>query len=84
MEIIDELERLPRGPYSGAVGYFGPHDDMDTCIAIRMIVFQGDQFTIPVGAGIVADSVPEMEFREIQDKAGQSLAALKAAVGGEL
>lgn len=84
MEIIDELERLPRGPYSGAVGYFGPHDDLDTCIAIRMIVFQGDRFTIPVGAGIVADSIPEMEFREIQDKAGQSLAAIKAAVGGEL
>ena len=84
MEIIDELERLPRGPYSGAVGYFGPRNEMDTCIAIRMIIFQGDRFTIPVGAGIVADSVPEMEFKEIQDKAGQSLAAIKAAMGGEL
>jgi anthranilate synthase component 1 len=84
MEIIDELEHLPRGPYGGAVGYFGPHNRMDTCIAIRMMLFQGDSFTVPVGAGIVADSIPEMEFKEINNKAAGSLAALRAAVEGEL
>ena len=82
MEIIDELEPRARGPYSGAVGWFGPQNEMDTCIAIRMVLFQGQKFTIPVGAGIVADSIPEMEFKEIQHKAAQSVAALKAALGG--
>ena len=43
MEIIDELESLPRGPYAGGVGRFGPGQEMDTCIAIRMIQFQGRQ-----------------------------------------
>jgi len=84
MEIIDELEYQPRGPYAGAVGHFGRRNQMDTCIAIRMILFQGDRFTIPVGAGIVADSIPEMEYKEIQNKAGQSLAALRSAAQGEL
>ena len=84
IQIIDELEGRARGPYSGAVGYFGPGDEMDTCIAIRMILFEGDRFFIPVGAGIVADSVPEMEYKEIQNKAAQSLAALEAAARGGL
>ncbi len=84
MQIIDELESWPRGPYAGAVGYFGPQNEMDSCIAIRMLLFERDRFQVPVGAGIVADSVPEMEFQEIQDKAAQSLAALRACVGGEL
>ncbi|MBW2619444.1 MAG: anthranilate synthase component I family protein, partial [Deltaproteobacteria bacterium] len=76
MQIIDELEAAPRGVYSGAVGYFGPDNQMDTCIAIRMIVFQDGRFTIPVGAGIVADSEPAMEYQEIQQKAAQSIAVL--------
>jgi anthranilate synthase component 1 len=84
MQIIDELEYWPRGPYSGAVGYFGQQNEMDTCIAIRMILFQGGRFTIPVGAGIVADSIPKMEFKEIQNKAAQSIAALQAAAEGVL
>ena len=84
MQIIDELEDKDRGPYSGAIGYFGPQNDMDTCIAIRMVLFQGDKFKIPVGAGIVADSIPEMEYEEIQHKAAQSLAAVRAAARGEL
>ncbi|MEW6262307.1 MAG: anthranilate synthase component I family protein [Thermodesulfobacteriota bacterium] len=83
MQIIDELEARVRGPYAGAVGYFGPGNEMDTCIAIRLIVFEGNRFTIPVGAGIVADSEPEMEYREIHHKAGQSLMALKLAAEGE-
>jgi anthranilate synthase component 1 len=84
MEIIDQLETRPRGPYSGAIGYFGPGGDMDTCIAIRMMLFRGDRFSVPVGAGIVADSVPEMEYKEIENKSAQSLAAIRAALGGEL
>ncbi len=82
MEIIDELESSSRGPYAGAVGYFGPNGIMDTCIAIRTILFQGDRFIIRVGAGIVADSVPEMEYKEIQNKAAQSILALEAAAEG--
>lgn len=83
MEIIDELEQgRARGPYAGAVGYFGPGRRMDTCIAIRMLQFQGDEFTVQVGAGIVADSIPEMEYEEINHKAAQSLAALKTASKG--
>ncbi len=84
MEIIDELEGSPRGPYAGAVGYFGPGDVTDTCIAIRTILFQEDRFTIRVGAGIVADSIPEMEFKEIENKAAQSISAIKTATKGEL
>ena len=84
MEIIDELENFPRGPYGGAVGYFGLNDEMDTCIAIRMILFKEDRFTVNVGAGIVADSVPEMEYEELEHKAAQSIAALRSAARREL
>ena len=83
MQIIDELEAAPRGVYSGAVGYFGPDNQMDTCITIRVIVFQDGRFTIPVGAGIVADSEPAMEYQEIKQKAAQSVAVLRAAAGEE-
>jgi anthranilate synthase component 1 len=83
MEIIDELEFEPRGPYAGAVGYFGPDNIMDTCIAIRTILFEQGRFTIRVGAGIVADSIPEMEYKEIQNKAAQSIRALEAAAEGK-
>ncbi len=82
MEIIDELEFDSRGPYAGAVGYFGPDGSTDTCIAIRIILFQGNHFTIRVGAGIVADSIPEMEYKEIQNKAAQSILAVEAAAKG--
>ena len=82
MEIIDELESDSRGPYAGAVGYFGQDGSTDTCIAIRIILFQGNRFTIRVGAGIVADSIPEMEYKEIQNKAAQSILAVEAAAKG--
>ncbi|MFZ5587629.1 MAG: anthranilate synthase component I family protein [Thermodesulfobacteriota bacterium] len=84
MEIITELEREPRGPYAGAVGFFGPGVRMDTCIAIRMIQFEAGRVTLQAGAGIVADSLPEMEYQEIHHKAAQGLAALKAAAEGLL
>ncbi len=81
MEIISELERAPRGPYGGAVGFWGSAQKMDTCIAIRMIEFFGDEFILQAGAGIVADSTPEMEYEEILKKAAHGIAALKAAAG---
>lgn len=82
LQIIDELEDGPRGPYAGAVGHFGPGRRTDTCIGIRMIEFRGDEFVQQVGAGIVADSDPAMEYREIEHKAAQGLAALRAAAEG--
>ena len=69
MEIIDELEPHRRGPYAGAVGYFDFSGNMDTCIALRTIVVQNDTAHIQVGAGIVADSVPEKEYEETWNKA---------------
>ncbi len=69
MEIIHELEQLPRGPYGGAVGYFDFRNNMDTCITIRTMVIDGDRVGIQTGAGIVADSVPETEYQEILNKA---------------
>lgn len=69
MEIIYELEGDSRGPYAGAVGYFDFRGNMDTCITIRTSVVDGRQVTVRTGAGIVADSVPELEYREIMQKA---------------
>jgi anthranilate synthase component 1 len=69
MEIIHALEQVPRGPYGGAVGYFDFRNNMDTCITIRTMVIDGGQVAIQTGAGIVADSVPEMEYQEILNKA---------------
>jgi anthranilate synthase component 1 len=64
MEIINELEGSPRGPYAGAVGYFGFNGNMDFCITIRTIAVIKDRLFIQVGAGIVADSTPEGEYEE--------------------
>ncbi len=61
MQIIDELEPHRRGPYAGAVGYVDFAGNMDTCIALRTIVMQGDKAYVQAGAGIVADSVPASE-----------------------
>ncbi|MCB2355733.1 anthranilate synthase component I [Clostridium estertheticum] len=68
MEIIDELENTRRGIYSGAIGYFSYGGDMDTCIAIRTIVFKDDFAYVQGGAGIVYDSVPETEHTETMNK----------------
>jgi len=70
MEIISELEPSPRGPYAGAVGYFGFSGNMDFCITIRTITIMKDSLSIQVGAGIVADSSPENEYEETLRKAG--------------
>ncbi|HWR07449.1 anthranilate synthase component I [Sporomusa sp.] len=69
MEIIYELEGDSRGPYAGAVGYFDFRGNMDTCITIRTLIIDGQQVTVRTGAGIVADSVPELEYHEIMHKA---------------
>jgi anthranilate synthase component 1 len=73
MEIIAALEGKRRGPYAGSVGYFGYSGNMDTCIAIRTIVMQGDVAHVQAGAGIVADSDPTREYEETLNKA-QALA----------
>lgn len=80
MEIIDELEPTKRGPYAGAVGYFDFSGNMDTCIAIRTMVVTGDSVYIQAGAGIVADSDPQKEFEETQNKAGALVEALSVAL----
>jgi len=69
IELINELEPTERGPYSGALGYFDFRGNMDMCIVIRTILSQAGSFSIQAGAGIVADSDPESEYKETQNKA---------------
>ncbi|WP_066632911.1 anthranilate synthase component I [Desulfolucanica intricata] len=76
MEIIEELESARRGIYAGAVGYIGFNNSMDTAIAIRTIVIDGDTCYVQAGAGIVADSDPEKEYVETENKAGALLRVL--------
>ena len=68
MEIIEELEEVRRGFYGGAVGYINYHGEMDTCIAIRTALHRKGRYTYQAGAGIVADSVAESEYRECLNK----------------
>ena len=82
MEIIAELEPDKRGPYAGAVGYFDFSGNIDTAIAIRTIVIKDGVAYVQAGAGIVADSVPENEYRECLNKAQALLAAISQAEGG--
>ncbi len=79
MEIIDEFEPTRRGPYAGAVGYFDFSGNMDTCIALRTLVIQGKKAYAQVGAGIVADSIPENEYQETINKAKGQLRAIELA-----
>jgi anthranilate synthase component 1 len=69
MQIISELEQDNRGPYAGAVGYFSYDGSLDTCIAIRTLVMQGQRVDIQAGAGIVADSDAQREYEETLNKA---------------
>ena len=80
MEIIDELEPTKRGPYAGAVGYFDFSGNMDTCIVIRTMLVTKSKVYIQAGAGIVADSDPEKEYIETQNKAGALVEALSVAL----
>ncbi|MDD5559830.1 anthranilate synthase component I [Candidatus Methylomirabilis sp.] len=84
MEIIEELEQVRRGPYAGAVGYFGFSGNMDTCITIRTVVITDGIAHVQVGAGIVADSDPEREYEETMNKAKGMLKAIEMAESGDL
>ncbi|HIL49148.1 MAG TPA: anthranilate synthase component I, partial [Acidimicrobiia bacterium] len=79
MEIIDALEPVKRGPYAGVVGYFDFSGNIDTAIAIRTMLVSDGVASVQAGAGIVADSVPELEHLECQNKARALLSAIPAA-----
>jgi anthranilate synthase component 1 len=82
MQIIDELEPTRRGPYGGAVGYLDFAGNMDTCIALRTIVWQAGVYDVQAGAGVVADSVPALEWEETMAKAKALLKAVEIAGRG--
>ncbi len=82
MEIIDEMEPAGRGLYGGTAGYFGIAGDMDQAITIRTLVFNGDEYSLQAGAGIVADSVPDKEWREVLAKSAILRRALEIAGEG--
>jgi anthranilate synthase component 1 len=87
MQIIDELEPTRRGPYGGAVGYLDFAGNMDTCIALRTMVWHADAggggiYDVQAGAGIVADSVPALEWEETMNKAKALLKAVEVAERG--
>ena len=79
MQIIDELEKNRRGPYGGAVGYLDFSGDLDTCIALRTIVWKNGTYDVQAGAGVVADSVPASEYEETMNKAKAMLKAVEIA-----
>ncbi|MBI5428847.1 MAG: anthranilate synthase component I [Nitrosomonadales bacterium] len=82
MEIIDELEPSKRGIYAGAVGYLGFNGDMDLAIALRTAVVKDNMLYVQAGAGIVADSVPDSEWMETQNKARAVLRAAEMVLDG--
>ncbi len=82
MEIIDELEPVKRGIYSGAVGYLSWNGNMDTAIAIRTAVIKDDILHIQAGAGIVADSIPRLEWKETMNKGRAVFKAVELAEAG--
>ena len=79
MEIIDELEAERRGPYAGAIGYFSYNGNADFAITIRTLFADKNQAYVQAGAGIVADSIPELEWFETDHKAKALMQALKLA-----
>jgi len=79
MEIIDEVEPTKRGPYAGAVGYVDFTGNMDTCIALRTLVIQGETAYIQAGGGVVYDSIPAEEYEETLNKARGLLKAIEIA-----
>jgi anthranilate synthase component I len=81
MEIIDELEPHRRGIYGGAVGYISYGGNMDLAIAIRSLVTTADSIHVQAGAGLVYDSVPELEYEETLNKARAVLRAVALARG---
>jgi anthranilate synthase component I len=82
MEIIEELEPTKRGPYAGAVGYFSYSGNMDTCIALRTMTIKGNTAFVQAGGGVVADSVPELEYEETLNKTRALMRAIELARAG--
>ena len=82
MEIIDELEPVKRCIYAGAVGYLGFHGNMDVAIALRTAVVKDGKLHVQAGGGVVADSQPEAEWQETQNKARALLRAAEMAEAG--
>jgi anthranilate synthase component 1 len=82
MEIINELENTKRGPYGGMVFNFGFNGNLDSCITIRTILLKGDTAVIQAGAGIVADSAPENEYKETVSKAQALIDAIQLTGAG--
>jgi anthranilate synthase component 1 len=82
MEIIDELEPSRRGLYAGAVGYFSFSGNMDFCITIRTMLVRNGRVYFQVGAGIVADSMPQSEYEETVAKGEALIKALEMANNG--
>jgi len=83
MEIIDELEPVKRGVYGGAVGYISWAGDMDTAIAIRTAVIKNGKLYVQAGGGVVADSVPRLEWEETLNKARAMFRAASMVLAGE-
>ena len=79
MQLISDLEKRKRGSYAGAVGYFGFDGNLDSCIALRSVVLKNGRAYIQTGAGIVADSVPDAEYDETENKAAAMMLALNMA-----
>ena len=82
MEIIDSLEPTRRGVYAGAILYLDFSGNLDSCIAIRTLVVKDGKAYIQAGGGIVADSVPEMEFQETINKSRALVKAVEMAERG--
>jgi anthranilate synthase component 1 len=82
IELLRELEPVPRGFYAGTVGYFGHGGSMDQAIAIRTIVMSDGGYSFQAGAGIVADSLPPAEWEEVLSKSGAMRGALETAANG--
>ncbi|MGB3633132.1 MAG: anthranilate synthase component I [Rubrobacteraceae bacterium] len=84
MEIIDELEPTRRGPYAGATGYYGVDGRLDTCITLRTALVKDGTAYFQAGGGVVADSVPTLEYEESRNKAGAMVRALEVARSREM
>ena len=82
MELIRELEPVPRGMYGGAAGYFSYTGNMDLAITIRTIILDGKKMEIQAGAGIVYDSDPATEYQETCNKAAAMLKSIRLAAAG--
>ncbi|MBS0486139.1 MAG: chorismate-binding protein, partial [Proteobacteria bacterium] len=82
MQVIAELETVKRGVYGGAVGYWGWNDEADLAIAIRTAIVKDGQLHVQAAGGVVADSVPELEWKETMNKCRALFRAVQEAVGG--